>query len=304
MPFAIPFPNISPEIFAISIGSFEFALRWYALAYITGLLVGWWLIVRAMKQPYLWPDDTPPMRPDQVERLLTAVVLGVILGGRLGFVLFYQPSYYLQNPLDIIRIWDGGMAFHGGLIGVTIATGLFCRIHRIALLQVADAIALVTGVGLFLGRIANFINAELWGRPTDLPWGVIFPGALAQNCPGPVGLVERAGTIVCARHPSQLYEAFLEGAVLLAIAFYVAYRRRWLQTPGALTGVFLATYGMARFFVEFARQPDPQFVGLDNPIGFAIAVSPTIGLTMGQILSTPMMLIGVVFIAYARHRRV
>ncbi len=302
MPFAIPFPNLSPEIFTISLGSFEFALRWYALAYIAGLLIGWWMIVRAVKRPTLWPNDTPPMRQDQVEALLTAVVLGVILGGRLGFVLFYQPGYYLQNPVEILQVWQGGMSFHGGLIGVAVAAYVFCRMHKVQPMQVADAMSLVIGVGLLLGRLSNFINAELWGRATDVPWAVIFPGVAAQDCLGPEGLVALNDQILCARHPSQLYEAALEGALLLALVLYLAYRRGWLRTPGALTGVFFTIYGAARFLVEFVRQPDMQFVGPDNPIGFAIALSPSVGLTMGQILSTPMLLVGIALIIIARRR--
>lgn len=292
MTYAILFPQISPEIFAISIGDFRFALRWYALAYIVGLVGGWWLIVQAVKRPALWPDDTPPMRPDQVESLLTAVVLGVILGGRIGYVLFYQPGGYLSNPLSILRIWEGGMSFHGGLLGVTIAAWLFCRRTGVPPLQVADAMSMVIGLGLLLGRIANFINAELWGRPSDVPWAVIFPGRAAQTCPGPEGLVERAWETLCARHPSQLYEAALEGLVMGAILLWLAWRKGWLKRPGALTGMFFIIYGLSRFVVEFVRQPDAQFVRPDNPIGFALYLSPTLGLTMGQLLTLPMIAAG------------
>jgi len=293
MPFAILFPDLSPDLFSISIGNFEFALRWYALAYIVGLLAGWWLIVQAMKRPRLWPHDTAPMRPDQVEGLLTAVVLGVILGGRIGFVLFYQPGYYLQNPGQILQIWQGGMAFHGGLIGVALAGWLFCRINKVPLLQIADAMAMVVPIGLGLGRLANFINAELWGRPTDLPWGVIFPQPAAQACRGPVGIVMTDLGEMCARHPSQLYQATLEGLVLGAVLLVLAWLRGWLKTPGAVTGMFFALYGLARFTVEIVRQPDPQFVTEGNPVGFALALSPTLGLTMGQILSLPMIALGI-----------
>jgi phosphatidylglycerol:prolipoprotein diacylglycerol transferase len=194
------------------------------------------------------------------------------------------------------------MAFHGGLLGVAVAAFIFCRVNRIAPLHVADAMAMVVGVGLLLGRLSNFVNAELWGRATDLPWGVIFPGAAAQDCPGPVGLVTLDSAVFCARHPSQLYEAALEGALLLVVALWLAYRRGWLKTPGALTGVFLAIYGAARFAVEFVRQPDLQFVTVDNPIGFAVALSPSIGLTMGQILSLPMLVAGLILIRFARRR--
>jgi phosphatidylglycerol:prolipoprotein diacylglycerol transferase len=292
MPFAIFFPDLSPELFAIEIGTFRFALRWYALAYIAGLLAGWWLIVQAVKRPALWPGDTAPMQPAQVEGLLTAVVLGVILGGRLGFVLFYQPGYYLQNPAEILQIWQGGMSFHGGLIGVAVAGFLFCRMNKVPPLQVADAMSMVVAIGLGLGRLSNFINAELWGRPTDVPWGVIFPGPAAQDCPGPVGIVATELGQMCARHPSQLYQVALEGILLGAVVMWLAWRRGWLKTPGALTGMFFTIYGLARFAVEFVRQPDAQFVGPDNPIGFAIALSPSVGLTMGQLLSLPMIALG------------
>ena len=201
MPFAIPFPDISPDLFSITIGGVTLALRWYALAYISGLLAGWWLILQAVKRPALWPDGTAPMQPAQVEGLLTAVVLGVILGGRLGFVLFYQPGYYLQNPGEILAIWQGGMSFHGGLIGVAVAGWLFCRTNTVAPLAVADAMSMVVAIGLGLGRLSNFINAELWGRPSDVPWAVIFPGAAAQDCTGPVGIAMTELGQMCARHP-------------------------------------------------------------------------------------------------------
>lgn len=300
MPFAIPFPDLSPELFTISIGSFQFALRWYALAYIAGLVAGWWLIVQAVRRPALWPGDTAPMRPEQVEGLLTAVVLGVILGGRLGFVVFYQPGYYLQNPGQILQIWQGGMSFHGGLIGVAVAGYAFCRLNKVPPLQLADAMSMVVAIGLGLGRLANFINAELWGRPTDAPWGVIFPGAAAQDCPGPLGLVMTDLGQMCARHPSQLYQATLEGLVMGAVLLWLAWARGWLRTPGALTGMFFTIYGLARLAVEFVRQPDAQFVTPDNPVGFALALSPSVGLTMGQILSLPMIAAGLWLVARAR----
>ncbi len=297
---AIPFPDISPELFSISIGNFEFALRWYALAYIAGLLIGWRLVVIAVKRAALWPGDQAPMTPAQVEALVTWVIIGVIVGGRLGFVLFYQPGYYLQNPAEILMIWQGGMAFHGGMIGVAVAGLLFCRAHQLPAVQVGDAMALATPAGLCLGRIANFINGELWGRPTDAPWGVIFPGEAAQACPGPEGLV---GTIVveCARHPSQLYQAALEGLLLGLVLLWLAFRRGWLKRPGQIMGMFLAGYGLARFIVEYYRQPDAQFF-LTHPRGYAVALSDDLGLTMGQLLSLPMLILGVVIILVARRR--
>lgn len=298
IPAAIPFPDISPELFSVPLGNFEFALRWYALAYIAGLLGGMWLIGRAMKRATLWPGNTPPLQRAQVEGLLTAVVLGVILGGRLGFVFFYQPAYYLQNPIEILQIWQGGMSFHGGLLGVAVAAMIYCRRLSAPVMQVADAMAMVIALGLGLGRLSNFINAELWGRPTDVAWGVIFPGDAAQACAGPVGIVLTDLGEMCARHPSQLYQAVLEGLVMGAILLWLAYRRGWLKVPGALTGMFLALYGSARFVVEFFRQPDAQFFQT-HPRGFALALSDDIGLTMGQILSLPMIVAGLILVLVA-----
>ena len=289
----IPFPDISPEIFSIDLGGFTFAIRWYALAYIVGLVAGWKLITRIVATPRLWPGPAP-MNADQVERLLTWVIIGVILGGRLGFVLFYQPGFYLQNPSLILRIWEGGMSFHGGFLGVVVAGLIFCRREGIPMLSLADLMAIVAPIGIGLGRIANFINAELWGRPTTLPWGVAFPGEAAQTCPDVVG--------ICARHPSQLYEAALEGLVLFAVLLWVVYRKGWLSHPGRTAGLFFAGYGAARFVVEFVRQPDAQFVSDGNPLGLAWHVGG-FGLTMGQILSLPMIIVGLWFIARSRHAR-
>lgn len=293
----IQFPDLSPEIFSITIGSFEFALRWYALAYIVGILIAWRLAVAALRQPALWPASQPPMRPQQVEDLLTWIIIGVILGGRLGFVLFYQPGYYLSNPAAILRIWEGGMAFHGGLIGVVLAAWIFALRHGVPRLQMADLVAVSVPPGLMLGRLANFINAELWGRPTDLPWGVAFPGQAAQDCGQALGEI-------CARHPSQLYEALLEGALLATLLLWLAWRRRAFHRPGLVLGLFLGGYGMARFLVEFARQPDAQFVTPGNPLGLAWHVGGY-GLTMGQLLSLPMIALGLVFaIAALRRQRI
>ena len=287
----IPFPDISPEIVSVNLFGMTLALRWYALAYIAGLLTGWRLVVAAVSSPRLW-SGPPPMTRDQVERLLTWVIVGVILGGRLGFVLFYQPGYYLTHPLDIPKVWQGGMAFHGGFLGVVVAGWLFCRREGIAMLSAADLLAMATPPGLMLGRTANFINAELWGRPTALPWGVAFPGAAAQECAGIVG--------VCARHPSQLYEALLEGLLLGAVLLWLVWRRGWLGRPGAVAGLFFAGYGAARFAVEFVRQPDAYFITPGNPVGLALHWGG-IGLTMGQILSLPMIAAGVWLLARA-HR--
>lgn len=290
---ALPFPNISPEIFSISIGGFEFALRWYALSYIVGILLAWRIGAATLRRTHLWKDNTAPMTPDQADDLVTWLILGVIIGGRLGFVLFYNPSYYMANPAEIPQIWLGGMSFHGGFLGVVLACVLYARRNNIPMLPLADVMGLATPIALLLGRLANFINGELWGRPTDLPWGVVFPGLEAQNCPGVVDL--------CARHPSQLYEALLEGLILGLLAAYLAYRRGWLKTPGAILGLFLLGYGGARFLVEFVRQPDLQFVSTDNPVGYALHFGGY-GLTQGQILSLPMILVGGYFLSRALRR--
>ena len=287
----IPFPDIAPEIFTITLGGFSFSLRWYALAYLAGLILGWRLIVAMMRRPALW-GGTPPTAPDRVDDLLTWVILGVILGGRLGFVLFYEPAYYLSNPGQILQVWQGGMSFHGGFAGVIVATWAWSRSQGVPVLRLADAMAVVAPIGIFFGRIANFINAELWGRPTDLPWGVVFPGEAAQTCPGIVG--------PCARHPSQLYEAGLEG-LLLGLILLVLVRAGGLRRPGLAFGVFLAGYGLARMFVELFRVADAQFITPDNPLGHVLG-GPVIGLTMGQTLSLPMVLIGLALVAHARRR--
>ncbi|MFC3170296.1 prolipoprotein diacylglyceryl transferase [Paracoccus fontiphilus] len=287
----IPFPNIAPEIFTINLGGLTLSLRWYALAYLAGLLIGWRLIVAMMRRDTIW-GDRAPMAGDRVDDLLTWVILGVILGGRLGFVLFYEPGYYLANPAEIIKVWQGGMSFHGGFAGVIVATWLFCRANGIPALRLADAMAVVAPIGLFFGRVANFINAELWGRPTDLPWGVIFPGEAAQACPGVVG--------PCARHPSQLYEAGLEG-LLLGLILLALVRAGGLRRPGLAFGMFLAGYGLARMFVELFRVADAQFITPDNPLGHVVG-GPIVGLTMGQLLSLPMALIGLFFILRASRR--
>ena len=290
----IPFPNISPEIFSISVFGFELALRWYALAYIAGILIGWRMVVMTVKTSRLWIKNQPVMTPTQIEDLLTWVILGVIFGGRLGYVLFYQPSYYLENPSEILYVWQGGMAFHGGLLGVIVAGLIFTTRYKIPKLSAADVMALGVPPGLLLGRMANFINAELWGRPTDLPWGVAFPTQAAQLCPEVLG--------VCARHPSQLFEALLEGLILGGVLLWLVWRRDAYKTPGLIAGTFFLGYGIARFAVEFVRQPDAQFVSAGNPLGLALEVSGY-GLTMGQLLSIPMIGLGLYLIRQARHMR-
>lgn len=281
---AIPFPNLSPEIFVVEFGSFAFALRWYALAYILGFLLAWAIVAALMRRPALWPAGRAPMPAAAVEGLLSWVIVGVILGGRLGFVMFYQPAYYLAHPVEVLYIWQGGMAFHGGLAGAAVAGAIYCRRNGIPPLQLGDAMALAAPVGLFLGRIANFINAELWGSPSTVPWAVIFPGSAAQSCPwdwqGP-----------CARHPTQLYEAGLEGLLLGLVLLWLVARRGALLRPGLTTGVFFAGYGLARFVVEFWRMADPQFITPDNPAGHVIRLGAA-GISMGQALSLPLIALG------------
>ncbi len=289
----LPFPDISPDIFSISLFGATFALRWYALAYIAGILIGWRVVVYTVRRPRLWKNDTPVMTPAQIEDLLFWVILGVIVGGRLGYVLFYQPGFYLSNPARILQLWEGGMSFHGGALGVIIAGLIYTWRRGVPIISTGDMVCLGLAPGLLLGRIANFINAELWGRQTDLAWGVAFPGEAAQFCPDVAG--------VCARHPSQLYEALLEGLVLGAVLLWLAYRHGALKREGLIGGTFLVGYGLARFAVEFVRQPDAQFVSAGNPLGLAWHIGGY-GLTMGQILSLPMIVVGLFLILRANRR--
>ena len=260
---AIPFPAIDPVL--ISIG--PFAIRWYALAYIVGIVLGWRLVRRLVQRPGWKPT------PEAIDDLVFYVTLGIILGGRIGYVLFYQPGHYLTQPLDMLAVWRGGMSFHGGLVGVLVATWLFARKQGYAFFELTDALAVATPIGLFLGRIANFINAELWGRVTDMPWGVVFPTA------GPE-----------PRHPSQLYEAGLEGLVLFAVMLWFARQPYGPTVRGRLSGIFLIGYAVARILVEFFREPDVQ-------IGFLFG-----GITMGQLLSLPMLAFGIFLVARAGRR--
>ena len=289
----IEFPNISPEIFTISLAGFDFSLRWYALSYIAGFIVALYIMKFFVRRDHFWKYRSPPMEIDQTDDILTYLIFGVILGGRLGYVLFYNFDYYLFNPIDILRIWDGGMSFHGGFAGVVLSLIYYSSRNGIEIMPAADLLALASPPGLLFGRVANFINAELWGRPTDVPWGVIFPGDIAQNCPGVIGL--------CARHPSQIYEAGLEGLLLFTVLILIAYLGG-LKKSGVIAGTFIAGYGCARFLVEYYRVPDPQFFSDVNPYGFAYSFG-NIGVTMGQTLSIPMILIGVIFIIYGTRRR-
>lgn len=297
MNFAILFPAISPELFSIEIGTFTFALRWYALGYLAGIAIGWWLIARAISRPTLW-SGAPPITRSQLEDLATWAILGIVLGGRLGYVLFYDPRYFMDHPLDIVKIWTGGMSFHGGFLGIIVITWLFARKHRIQVAQLADLMAIAAPIGIGLVRVTNFINAELWGRPTTAPWGVIFPGEAAQDCVGWDYAIS-----ACARHPSQLYEAFLEGLVLATALIYLAFRKGWFKRPGMLTGLFFLGYGLARFTVEFYRQADMQFITADNPFGHVIGLGDW-GLTMGQTLTLPMIAIGIATLVWASRRSI
>ncbi len=260
---ALTYPSFDP--IAVSIG--PFAIRWYALAYIAGILLAWRYCRRLAARP---PEQISAQALDD---FLFWATIGIIIGGRLGYVLFYRPGYYLEHPLEIVFIWRGGMSYHGGMLGVMAAVLLYARSQRIPFTVLADIVAAAAPIGLFLGRIANFVNGELFGRPTDVPWAMAFPNG------GPV-----------ARHPSQLYEAGLEGLALF-IVLYVLVRMGALRTGGVLTGAFLAGYAIARIIAEMFREPD---VG----IGFLAG-----GVTMGQFLSMPMLLVGIGFIVWARRAK-
>lgn len=290
----IPFPPISPEIFSVTLFGFDLALRWYAMGYIVGIAIGWQVIAAALRRPHLWHGLMSPMDPKRLEDLLTYVVIGVIGGGRLGYVLFYNPARFIANPLEIPMIWTGGMSFHGGFIGVVIAVTLFSYRNKIPLSALADIVCVAATPAILLVRIANFINAELWGRPTDLPWAIAFPGQAAQSC--------ATATQLCGRHPSQLYEAGLEGLVLGAILMVLIFGFGALKKPWLVTGIFFAGYGTARFIIEFVRQPDAQFVTPGNPLGLAFHIDGW-GVTMGQTLSLPMILIGLAVVIIAVRRR-
>jgi phosphatidylglycerol:prolipoprotein diacylglycerol transferase len=261
--FVIPYPHIDPVL--VEFG--PIIIRWYALAYIFGILLGWAYARAIINRPKLW-GGTPPLTVLDFDDFILWVTLGVIVGGRLGQVFFYELSYFAAHPLEIVMLWHGGMSFHGGFLGVVIATILFARNRHIPFLALADLCCGVTPIGLFLGRIANFINGELWGRPTDVPWAMIFPRA-------PDAL---------PRHPSQIYEAGLEGIVLFVVlALFI--RGGALKRRGLVAGTFMIGYGIARIISEFFREPDPPLLSH--------------GLTMGMVLSLPMILAGLIFIGYA-----
>jgi phosphatidylglycerol:prolipoprotein diacylglycerol transferase len=265
--FALPFPMIDPVL--ISVG--PLAIRWYALAYVGGIVAGWWLARRVAAAKTYW-GGVSPMQPEDADDVIVWAALGIVLGGRLGYVLFYNPAYFISHPAEIFVLWRGGMSFHGGFLGTILALLLFARSRGIPMLSMLDVAAIVTPIGLFLGRIANFINSELWGRVTDVPWAFVFP----NGGPSP-------------RHASQLYEGALEGIVLFAILI-VMWRKGALKYPGMIGGMFVGGYGVARIVSEFFREPDAH-------IGYL-----TGGLTMGMLLSIPMLIVGFGAIWIAKQR--
>ena len=260
MLFALPFPAIDPVL--IEIG--PFAIRWYALSYIFGLVLAWRYCRALTKRP---PQE---ISAEAFDDFLLWATLGVVLGGRLGYVIFYQPGFFLEHPGRIFALWQGGMSFHGGLLGVIVAMFLFARKRGLHTFAVSDIVGAAAPIGLFLGRLANFINGELYGRASDVPWAMVFPGG------GPA-----------PRHPSQLYEAALEGLLLFAVLYWLV-RLGWLERRGAISGCFLIGYGIARGFVELFREPDVH-------IGFIFGP-----LTMGQLLSLPLILAGLALLLWSR----
>jgi phosphatidylglycerol---prolipoprotein diacylglyceryl transferase len=266
----IAFPVFDPVAFAIG----PFVVRWYALAYIGGIVLGWIYARALIKNERLWNGAAPISLP-QIDDFILWVTIGIIVGGRTGYVLFYNPAFFMQHPAEIFELWKGGMSFHGGFLGCVAAVMLFAWRNNTSILSLGDITTAVGPIGLFLGRIANFINSELWGRPADptLPWAMVFPNG------GPI-----------PRHPSQLYEAALEGIVLFTI-LAVMIRMGALKRPGLILGSFIAIYGIARIIGEFFREPDPQ-------LGFLWG-----GLTMGMLLSVPMIIAGIIIIVAARRRK-
>jgi phosphatidylglycerol---prolipoprotein diacylglyceryl transferase len=267
----IAFPVFDPV--AIAIG--PLAIRWYALAYIGGIVLGWIYARSLLRNEKLWGGPAP-ITVAQMDDFILWVTLGIIVGGRTGYVLFYNPLFFAQHPAEILELWKGGMSFHGGFLGCVLAVILFCRKHDLPILSLGDIVTAVGPIGLFLGRLANFINSELWGRLADasLPWAMVFPN-------DPLHL---------PRHPSQLYEAALEGIVLFTI-LAVMIRMGALKRPGLILGSFIAIYAFARILVEFFREPDPQ-------LGFLWG-----GLTMGMLLSLPMIVAGAILIVVAWRRK-
>jgi phosphatidylglycerol:prolipoprotein diacylglycerol transferase len=267
--YVIPYPVFDPVL--INLG--PIAVRWYALAYIVGILLGWLYARTIIKHEEFW-GGSPPMTPADYDDFILWLTLGIILGGRIGYVLFYNPGHFAAHPLESIELWKGGMSFHGGFLGCVVAVLLFARHRGLSILSLGDLTCAAATIGIFLGRIANFINGELWGRASNVPWAMVFPSG------GPV-----------PRHPSQLYEAFLEGVVMFLV-LAVLIRRRALQRPGFILGVFALGYGIARSICELFREPDIQ-------IGFLWG-----GLTMGMLLSLPLMIAGLALMAVAMRRNV
>jgi phosphatidylglycerol:prolipoprotein diacylglycerol transferase len=265
--FVIPFPTFDPVLVRLG----PLAIRWYALAYIAGILAGWLYARRIIRSDKYWGGPAP-MTVLDFDDFVLWVTLGIILGGRIGYVLFYNASYFATHPAEIVQLWKGGMSFHGGFLGCVLAVILFARYRGLSFLSLGDVTCAAGPIGLFLGRIANFINGELWGRPSDVPWAMVFPNG------GPL-----------PRHPSQLYEAALEGLLLFAV-LAVLVRYGALKRPGTIIGAFATGYGMIRMFCELFREPDAQ-------LGFLWQ-----GLTMGMLLSLPLMLAGIAFIVAARRR--
>jgi phosphatidylglycerol---prolipoprotein diacylglyceryl transferase len=259
--FTIPFPNINP--IALELG--PLAVKWYGLAYMAGLLLGWFYIKRLISLDRLWPAGKRPFEAVKADDLLLLMTVGVLLGGRLGYVVFYEPRYFYAHPLEVVSVWNGGMAFHGALIGSAIAVIIFARRVGANVWSVMDLCAAAAPMGLFFGRLANFINGELWGRPSTLPWSMVFPA------PG-------AGPL--SRHPSQLYEAFLEGLVLFVVLWWLTHWKLALRRPGLIVATFLIGYGLARSVCEIFREPDP---------GHALTIGP---FTAGMLYSLPMILVG------------
>ena len=261
---ALPFPDIDPIIFSLGF----FHLRWYALAYLGGILLGWFLLKRITAKPQ------DPIGNAPLDSLINNGIIGIILGGRLVYVIFYNPVYFIDNPLKVFAVWEGGLAFHGGFLGMVAAIIFTAKRHQVSVIGLGDLIAIAAPIGIFFGRCANFINAELYGRVSDVPWAVIFPNTDGRP-----------------RHPSQIYEALLEG-LLLFVILLIAWRMGARQRPGLLIGIFITGYGIARIIIENFRQPDVQ-------LGFIIG-----GITMGQILSLPMVMIGAWCIQNAFKKRV
>jgi phosphatidylglycerol:prolipoprotein diacylglycerol transferase len=272
---AIAFPDLGLSPVALDLGFFQ--LRWYSLAYLAGIFIGYWYMLKLLRQP------GAPMARRHADDLVFYASLGIILGGRLGYVLFYNLPYYLANPIDILKLWDGGMSFHGGVIGTSLGILYLSWKEKLPWLRIHDYVACCVPFGLFFGRLANFVNGELWGAPANVPWAIRF--------------VEAAGGMTVLgppRHPSQLYEAALEGLVLFAILAWMFWRTQARYKPGMLVGAFIFFYGIFRFGVEFVREPDSQLV----------AFAEATGLHMGQWLTVPMILGGIYLMATAGRRRV